>query len=130
MQNKELVALATNVRNYAYAPYSRFLVGAALLCKDGSVYCGCNIENASFSATCCAERVALFKAVSDGKKSFEAIAIVGAHADGEMKECYPCGVCRQVLSEFCDKSFRILMSDGEQITEMTLGELLPNSFGL
>ena len=130
MQNKELIELAKKASDSAYSPYSRFCVGAALLCGDGSVYCGCNIENASFSATCCAERVALFKAISDGKKDFAAIAVVGAHAGEKMKECYPCGVCRQVLSEFCDKSFRIVMSDGDKITEITLGELLPNSFEL
>ena len=130
MQNRELIELAKKARESAYAPYSNFFVGAALLCDDGSVYCGCNIENASFSATCCAERVALFKAISDGKRDFCARAIVGAHTDSEHKACYPCGICRQVLSEFCSESFKIVLSDGEKIIETTLGKLLPNSFDL
>ena len=131
MQNKELIELALRARENAYAPYSNFFVGAALLCDDGSVYLGCNVENASFSVTCCAERVALFKAISDGKKNFEAIAVVGSHKDEkEMKPCYLCGVCRQAMSEFCRKDFKIVLADGQDVKEITLGELLPNSFEL
>jgi cytidine deaminase len=128
MQNKELIELALKARESAYAPYSNFFVGAALLCDDGNVYCGCNIENTAFSPTCCAERVAIFKAISEGKRKFSAIAIVGAPKNGEMKMCYPCGVCRQVLSEFCDGSLKIVLYDGEKIAETTLGTLLPNAF--
>ena len=125
MSNKEMMELAEQARKKAYAPYSGFLVGAALLCADGSVYLGCNIENASFSPTCCAERVAVFKAVSDGKRDFCAIAIAGGKEDAK-NACYPCGVCRQVMSEFCSESFKIVTSDGET----TLGNLLPKSFDL
>ena len=125
MSNKELIELAEQARKKAYAPYSGFLVGAALLCADGSVYLGCNIENASFSPTCCAERVAVFKAVSDGKRDFCAIAITGGKEDTK-NACYPCGVCRQVMSEFCSESFKIVTADGET----ALGELLPKSFNL
>ena len=125
MSNKELMELAEQARKKAYAPYSGFRVGAALLCADGSVYLGCNIENASFSPTCCAERVAVFKAVSDGKRDFCAIAIAGGKEDAK-NACYPCGVCRQVMSEFCSESFKIVTADGET----TLGNLLPKSFDL
>lgn len=123
MSNSELIKLAEQAGKKAYAPYSGFFVGAALLCADGSVYTGCNIENASFSPTCCAERVAIFKAVSDGKTDFEAIAIVGGK-DGCDAPCYPCGVCRQVMAEFCSDKFKIITTDGETF----LGELLPKSF--
>lgn len=114
----------------AYAPYSSFKVGAALLCSDGSIYTGCNIENASFSPTVCAERVAIFKAVSDGKREFSAIAVCGGK-DGVLteKHCYPCGVCRQVLSEFCDKDFKIYVMSKDDVKEYALSELLPESFG-
>ena len=125
ISNDELIKLAEQAREKAYAPYSSFFVGAALLCADGSVYTGCNVENASFSPTCCAERVAIFKAVSEGNRQFEAIAIVGGK-DGCEEPCYPCGVCRQVMREFCDDGFRVITSDGE----LTLGDLLPKSFKL
>lgn len=123
--NNELLALAEKARENAYAPYSGFLVGAALLCSDGSVYMGCNVESASFSPTCCAERVAIFKAISEGKRQLDAIAIVGGKHDTKAP-CYPCGVCRQVMREFCSDGFRIITADGES----TLGELLPKSFDL
>ena len=99
---------AKEARNNAYTPYSGFKVGAALLCSDGSIYTGCNIENASYSPTVCAERVAIFKAVSEGKREFSAIAVCGS-PKGELtaKLCYPCGVCRQVLSEFCGDDFKV-----------------------
>lgn len=128
MTNKELLKIAINAREKAYAPYSDFFVGAALLCDDGSVYVGCNIENASYTPTCCAERVALFKAVSEGKRGFKKIAIVGGK-QGEVTElCYPCGVCRQVLSEFCADTLEIIVGTEGDISVTTLGELLPNAF--
>ena len=120
---------AQKARENAYSPYSRFCVGAALLCNDGSVYTGCNIENASFSATICAERVAVSKAVSEGKREFSAIAIAGAEKGGTLsKPCYPCGVCRQVLSEFCKEDFKVYIVTENRVFEYTLLQLLPNSF--
>lgn len=117
---------AVKASENSYSPYSKFRVGAALLCSDGTIYTGCNIENSSYPLGNCAERTAIFKAVSDGKKDFEAIAIAGS-ADYNMSEpCYPCGACRQVMSEFCDESFKVILS--EKI--LTLGELLPYSFKL
>ncbi len=132
MTHKELYELAVKARHNAYAPYSSFKVGAALLCADGSVYTGCNIENAAFSPTVCAERVAVFKAVSSGKyklhadkRDFMAIAIAGGRSDADIiQSCYPCGVCRQVLAEFCTPGFIVVTSDGA----ITLGELLPRAF--
>ena len=111
--------------------YSDFCVGAALLCDDGSVYMGCNVENAAFSPTCCAERVAVFKAVSDGKRSFSAIAIVGGRSDSDtVTPCYPCGVCRQVMSEFCKDDF-IVITENNGIAESTsFSNILPNRFKL
>ncbi len=126
-----LTQKAKEAMKSAYAPYSSFKVGAALLCSDGSIYTGCNIENASFSPTVCAERVAIFKAVSDGKREFSAIAVCGGK-DGVLteKHCYPCGVCRQVLSEFCKADFRIYVMSNGDVKECTLSELLPESFEL
>jgi cytidine deaminase len=128
MTSKMLTELAARARENAYAPYSNFYVGAALLTKDKEVFTGCNIESASYSPTCCAERVAIFKAVSEGKKDFEAIAIVGG-AKGQSTDapCYPCGVCRQVLSEFAGADLKIYFADG---SETTLGSLLPHAFDL
>ena len=128
MTNKELLRIAANARERAYAPYSDFFVGAALLCDDGSIYEGCNIENASYTPTCCAERVALFKAVSEGKRGFKKIAIVGTKQGDIAKYCYPCGVCRQALSEFCDHTFEIIVGTQNDVSSVTLGELLPNAF--
>ena len=129
MKNLEkLVSIAREARKKAYAPYSSFFVGAALLCSDGSVYEGCNIENTSFTPTCCAERVALFKAVSEGKREFSAIAIVGGKQGEPCGPCYPCGVCRQVLAEFCKEDFKIIIASDTDMSEITLGELLPRSF--
>ena len=121
--------------NNAYSPYSGVKVGAALLCADGSVYTGCNIENASYSATNCAERTAIFKAVSEGKRDFSAIAICGGRSiHGE--ECLPtaeqfppCGVCRQVMREFCRDDFEIILVTSDKVYSYTLSELLPVSFG-
>jgi len=129
MEYRELVRLAETAREKAYAPYSEFLVGAALLCRDGSVYTGCNIENASYGATNCAERTAIFKAVSEGAGDFEAIAIVGARSGEKLDYCPPCGICRQVMTEFCDlDEFRIILSDGVNDRIYTLREMLPYSF--
>lgn len=130
MTDKELINAALSARERAYAPYSEFLVGATLLCSDGSVYSGCNIENASYSMTICAERTAFFKAVSDGRKDFSAIAIVGGKR-GEFIKPYPCGACRQVMSEFCRADFRVLVAASEEDYEVyTLSEILPCGFEL
>lgn len=126
MTAEKLISLANEARTRAYAPYSHFTVGAALLCGDGSVYIGCNVENASYTPTCCAERVALFSAVTDGKREFEAIAVCGGkEGEAPIEPCYPCGVCRQALSEFCNDKMKILFSDG---SAKSLGELLLNAF--
>lgn len=130
MENKELIKMALEAREKAYAPYSKFAVGAALLAESGEVYLGCNIESASYSPTCCAERVAFFEAVSKGERRFSAIAVVGG-ALGEYPSgiCPPCGVCRQVMKEFCDGDFKIILQDGaEDIKIFTLDELLPLGF--
>ena len=131
MDNLELLEEAKKARLKAYTPYSNFKVGAALLTKSGKVYFGCNIENATYTPTNCAERTAFFKAVSEGEREFEKIAIVGAK-DGEDANvmCSPCGVCRQVMMEFCDpKEFQIILANGENTCRvMTLEELLPCGF--
>ena len=125
-----LVQRAKEARKKAYCPYSGFAVGAALLCADGSVYDGCNIENAGFTATCCAERTAFFRAVNDGKRDFKAIAIAGGRAGEEPTGiCAPCGVCRQVMAEFCGPGFEILLTDGHSLQVQTLEELLPLAVG-
>ncbi|HJB97480.1 MAG TPA: cytidine deaminase [Candidatus Acutalibacter pullicola] len=125
-----LLERAKEARKHSYCPYSGFAVGAALLCADGTVYAGCNIENAGFTATCCAERTAFFRAVNDGKRDFKAIAIVGGKAGQEPAElCAPCGVCRQVMAEFCGGDFEIVMTDGKALHISTLEELLPLAFG-
>ena len=129
MKKNELVSLALEARENSYSPYSGFKVGAALLTKSGKVYKGCNIENGAYSPTNCAERTAVFTAVSDGEKDFSAIAVVGG-ADEIKDFCPPCGVCRQVLSEFCTPDFEIHLFDGEESKTFTLGELLPESFKL
>lgn len=129
MKKNELVSLALEARENSYSPYSGFKVGAALLTKSGKVYKGCNIENGAYSPTNCAERTAVFTAVSDGEKDFSAIAVVGG-ADEIKDFCPPCGVCRQVLSEFCTPDFEIHLFDGEEIKTFTLGDLLPESFKL
>ena len=131
MKNTELIKCALEARKNAYAPYSGFFVGAALLCRDGSVFCGANVENASYSLTCCAERNALFAAVSAGKREFETIAVVGGK-EGEVTEfCPPCGACRQALSEFSgDGRLAVVLYDGKEEKEFRLGELLPLGFEL
>ena len=125
---KQLISLAQEARLAAYAPYSKFKVGAALLCKDGSIYTGCNVENASFGLTNCAERTAIFKAVSEGRTQFTAIAICGGKDGMEDAPCPPCGACRQVLREFCDDNFTIHLLGKAGIESYTLKELLPMSF--
>jgi cytidine deaminase len=124
----ELIQTAIEARKRAYAPYSGFLVGAALLTADGRVFTGCNIENAAFTPTNCAERTAFFKAVSEGVRAFEAIAVVGGKGEEPSEFCAPCGVCRQVMAEFCSPGFRIVLGNEKNQTVYTLSELLPASF--
>ncbi len=126
----ELIEKAIDMRNYSYAPYSNFRVGAALLAKDGKIFGGCNIENAAYGPSNCAERTAFFKAVSEGVREFTAIAIAGGPEEGIVDFCAPCGVCRQVMAEFCDKdSFLIILAKNASEYEVyTLSELFPKSF--
>ncbi len=127
MTEKELWQAACDARANAYAPYSGFTVGAALLTKEGHVYCGVNVENASFGATNCAERTALFAAVAAGERAFVAIAVAGGkYGEAPDTACTPCGVCRQALAEFCAPDMRVILADGV----VTLGELLPRAFAL
>jgi cytidine deaminase len=128
MTDLELMRLAEDARAYSYTPYSNFAVGAALLTKSGKVYTGCNIENASYTPTICAERTAVFKAVSEGEKEFVTIAVIGGPAGEKGRFCAPCGVCRQVLREFCTLDFRILLGTPEEVQVFTLNVLLPTSF--
>lgn len=128
---KELVQKAIKAMEQAYTPYSHFQVGAALLTKEGRIYTGCNIENAAYTPTNCAERTAFFKAVSEGERNFKAIAIVGGKEGVLTSYTPPCGVCRQVMMEFCNpKTFQIFLAKStEDIKEMTLEDLLPQGFG-
>lgn len=131
MNNSELVKLALEARKFSYSPYSGFSVGAALLCEDRSVFTGCNIENSAFSSTNCAERTAFFKAVSEDKKEFVKIAVVGGDSTEEspLNYCPPCGVCRQVMKEFCSPDFEIIIAKSpDDYKTLTLAELLPLSF--
>ena len=129
-QIQKLVKTALSMRKMSYTPYSHFNVGAALLSADGKIYTGCNIENASYTPTNCAERTAFFKAVSEGVKDFTAIAIAGGKEDAtELDYCPPCGVCRQVMSEFCKDDFKIFLVKSEtEYKEYTLTELVPERF--
>ena len=130
MTPEKLCELAKEAMMHAYAPYSGFWVGAALLCSDGTVYQGCNIENAAFGPTNCAERTAIFKAVYDGHRDFEAIAVCGGK-EGNIAGLFPpCGVCRQVMREFCRDDFKIYMVKPDGYECKTLTELLPSSFSL
>ena len=144
MTEFELIKLALEAREMAYTPYSHHKVGAALLCKDGTVFKGCNVENAGYTPTNCAERTAVFKAVSEGYTEFEAIAVVGGMDNlKSLPVCAPCGVCRQVLNEFCEPdTFKVVLasvdnvedlskisSEDVQIVSKTLKELLPLGFG-
>ena len=128
-KREELVKLALEARKKAYSPYSNFCVGAALLCADGEIFCGTNIENSSYGATICAERSAFAAAISQGKRSFSAIAIVGGERDAEVnKSCSPCGICRQFMTEFCTPDFLVILYDGQAIAKKSLGELMPEAF--
>ena len=131
MTPEQLIELAKEAMTRAYTPYSGFKVGAALLCADGTVYQGCNIENASFTPTVCAERTAVFKAVSEGKREFAALAVCGGKNGIITGICPPCGVCRQVLREFCKDDFPVylVLPEGKYET-WTLAQLLPCSFSL
>lgn len=130
MNNRELCALAVDAMKNSYSPYSDYHVGAALLCKSGRVYTGCNIENAAYGPTVCAERTAFFKAVSEGERDFSAIAVAGGK-DGKISGAFPpCGVCRQVMAEFCGGDFSVFVVNGEEsFKEYTLSDLLPEAFG-
>lgn len=126
MTNRELYEIAVGMLPKAYAPFSKYQVGAALLTKDGKIYTGCNVENSSFGGTICAERTAFVKAVSEGDKEFEKIAIVSSGG-----EAWPCGICRQFMKEFCDDDFVIITgNDVDSIRTYTLAELLPEGFRL
>ena len=128
MTPEELISLAKQAMLHAYVPYSHYMVGAALLCADGKVYQGCNIENAAYSPTNCAERTAIFKAVYDGERDFRAIAVVGGK-DGVMTGAFPpCGVCRQVMQEFCGPDFLIYLGRPDGYDALTLEQLLPYGF--
>lgn len=133
MTDKEIIRFALAARKNAYAPYSNFSVGAAILSKDGRVFQGCNIENSSYGATNCAERTAIFKAVSEGVKEFDTIAICGGMVDDETPKgfAYPCGICRQVMREFCNPNeFRVIFCKSESDYEVhLLKEVLPFDFG-
>lgn len=123
-----LMEAAAAARAHAYAPYSGYCVGAALLSSDGRVFTGCNVENAGLTATNCAERTAVFKAVSEGVTAFSAIAVVGGRRGETSPFCAPCGVCRQVLAEFCPPTLPVILGTPEAPSVHTLGELLPFSF--
>ena len=126
-----LISNAVKAMDYSYSPYSNFAVGACLLSQDGNFYCGSNVENSSFGASNCAERTAIFKAISEGKTQFSAIAIAGGKNKKIDDYCFPCGICRQVLSEFCKKDFIVIVAKNKKDYKIfTLDELLPASFNL
>ncbi len=126
MKNKELYFLANKAREKSYSPYSNITVGAAILTKSGKVYLGANIENAAYSPTVCAERVALFSAIADGERDFSAIAIAGGKCGEPPKKSFsPCGVCRQVMAEFCTRDFQIILGEDEA---HSFSDLLPYTF--
>lgn len=133
MDKRQLIQLAFEAREKSYAPYSNFQVGAALLTENGTVYQGCNVENASYGAAICAERSAATKAVFDGNRAFKAIAVVGFHKDAKPEEisfAYPCGICRQFLREFAAPDMKVYVaSTPDQVLESTLEDMLPYSFG-
>ena len=130
MTPEQLNELAMEAMGHAYAPYSGYKVGAALLCADGTVYQGCNIENASFTPTVCAERTAFFKAISDGRRDFTAIAVCGGKSGVLTGAFPPCGVCRQVMREFCKDDFQIHLVGKNEMKTRTLAQLLPDSFSM
>ena len=123
-----LLQLANEARKNSYAPYSNFRVGAALLGDDGKVYLGCNVENASYGATCCAERTALFSAVSQGVRGFQALALVGGKGEEGDDGIFPCGICRQALAEFCSPDMPIVVKIGNAYKVYALADLLPKAF--
>lgn len=126
---RALIEKALDMRNFSYTPYSNFNVGAALLCDDGEIYGGCNIENAAYGPSVCAERTAIFKAVSEGRKIFKAIVIAGGPKEGIKDFCPPCGVCRQVMVEFCKPDFKVVLAKSEEEYKIfRLSELMPESF--
>lgn len=128
MDCKILINNALEVRKLAYAPYSKFLVGASLITKDGKIFNGCNIENISYTMGLCAERVAIFKAVSKGERNFSAICVVGGLNENPTDFCYPCGACIQVMNEFCAQDFKIILFNGKDTKVHTLSELSPYIF--
>ena len=123
-----LLKLANEARKNSYAPYSGFRVGAALLGDSGKVYLGCNVENASYGATCCAERTALFTAISDGERGFQALALIGGKQDEGDDGIFPCGICRQALTEFCPSDMPVVVKYGNAYKVFALGDLLPKAF--
>ena len=127
-QYKALITAAAGARELSYAPYSNFCVGAALLARDGRIFTGCNVENAAYSPTNCAERTAVFKAVSEGVREFSAIAVVGGKRGEISPLCAPCGVCRQVLAEFCPPDFPVVLGTPEDFRVYALNEILPLAF--
>lgn len=132
MKENDLISLALSAREKSYSPYSGFSVGAALLARSGKIYCGCNVENAAFTPGNCAERTAFFKAVSEGEREFECIAIVGGKTGDPISGyAYPCGVCRQVMQEFCNpETFKVITAINEDTYQVKyLKELLPFGFG-
>lgn len=131
VSEKELIEKAVKMLEFSYAPYSHFHVGSALLSENDKIFTGCNVENAAYGPSNCAERTAVFKAVSEGERKFKAICIVGGY-EGKIKDyCPPCGVCRQVLREFCQPDFKIILAKStEEYKIFTLAELLPESFSL
>ena len=129
MTDRELLQCAIEAREMAYAPYSGFRVGAALVGKSGKIYKGCNVENAAYSPTNCAERTAIFKAVSEGEREFTAIAIVGGMDATIADFCAPCGVCRQVLAEFCGPDFRVVLGTPDKPQVFAFKDILPYGFG-
>ncbi|MCL2216030.1 MAG: cytidine deaminase [Defluviitaleaceae bacterium] len=130
MDYKELAQVAIDAKKAAYVPYSKFRVGAALFGKSGKIYMGCNIESAAYSPTCCAERTALVKAVSEGEREFTAIAVAGSAEGGEVQYCYPCGVCRQFLKEFVSDDMPVIIAKtADDYRVHKFEELLPHSFG-
>jgi cytidine deaminase len=128
MNHQELYELANSARHRSYAPYSHFTVGAALLTKSGKIYLGCNIENAAYGAVNCAERTAFFTAICEGEREFSAIAIAGGREGQPSELCAPCGICRQVMAEFCGEGFEIVLGTPEEVKIYRLEELLPLSF--
>jgi len=130
-ENKKMIKMALDARKNSYVPYSNFCVGACLKTESGEFYTGCNIENAGYTATNCAERTAFFKAVSDGKRKFQKIAIMGGYQNQKMDFCPPCGVCLQVMMEFCNpETFQIILENSNEDCKVyLLKELLPMGFG-